>query len=86
MQTVNDAYRHLQKAKRALYCKLMALELGEIESTHLTNRFVYGKFPDARGRILAHLPDASPLLDQIDEMRKSCESVRIMCLTQFRKG
>jgi hypothetical protein len=80
-----DAYRHLQKAKRALYCELMALELGEIESTDLTNRFAYGRLRDARGRILAHLMDASPLLNPVDESRKSFESTRKMRLTQFRK-
>jgi hypothetical protein len=85
MQTVNEVYRHLKIAKRALFRKLMALELGEIESTHLTNRFACGKFSDARDRILAHLPDASRLLNQIDERRKRYESARMMCLTQFRK-
>ncbi|HUK83235.1 MAG TPA: hypothetical protein VLZ12_11465 [Verrucomicrobiae bacterium] len=86
MRAVNDAYCHLRKAKRALYRKLMALELGEIESAHLTNRFVWGKFPDARGRLLAHLPDASPLLDQIDDRRRGYESARMMCLAQLRKA
>jgi hypothetical protein len=85
VEAVIDAYRHLQKAKCALHCNLMALELGEIESTDLTNRFAYGKLRDARGRILAHLTDGSPLLNQVNESRKSFEGTRKMCLTQFRK-
>jgi hypothetical protein len=85
VEAVIDAYHHLQKAKRALYCRLTVPELGEIESTDLTNRFAYGTSPDAQGRILAHLPDASPLLNQVNESRKSFEGTRKMCLTQFRK-
>lgn len=69
-QAMHDAYQRLLEAKHELYDRLMALGLGEIESIHLVNRYAWGKFADARVKVIAHLPDTGSLLDEIDRRRE----------------